>query len=184
MEIILIRHGKPTTAINPKLNALGYIKWVKKYNSSLVSISSVPPKHLHKKIAQHFVVSSDLKRAVHSAVLCTNLLPKKQFKVFREMDIPRYKLPFTLNAYTWLYLNRFLWTLGLKGKFESLKSAKKRAELAADLLIQLAIEEQQVALFSHGYLNIYLRKALQNKGWQMVTKSNQYWGETKLIKNS
>ena len=76
------------------------------------------------------------------------------------MEIPRYKLPLRLKAWTWVYLCRVLWMLGLKGSFESYKLAKLRAELAADKLIELAIQNNKVVLFGHGYMNLHIRKAL------------------------
>ena len=95
---------------------------------------------------------------------------------------PRYKIPFRLNAWTWVYLCRVLWMLGLKGQFESFTIAKKRAELAADELITLATKKDKVIVFSHGYINFYIRKSLVKKGWKLTEKSSDYWGLTKLYK--
>lgn len=69
---------------------------------------------------------------------------------------------------------------GLKGSFESYRLAKVRAELAADELIELATVKGKVVLFGHGYLNLYIRKALMKKGWLLKSKSNAFWGVTSL----
>ncbi|NRA62630.1 MAG: histidine phosphatase family protein [Psychrobium sp.] len=181
MEIILIRHGKPTSATNPRLSAGEYAKWIHCYNHSNIAVDSRP----HQEpidCSKYFIVSSDLKRAQHSASIYTGQAPSLIDKYYREMEIPRYKIPLRLRAWTWVYLCRVLWMLGVKGPFESFAVAKQRAEQAADKLIALTCKKDKVMLFSHGYLNFYIRKALVKKGWRLNDKSSEYWGVTKLYK--
>lgn len=182
MEIILIRHGKPTAAVNPKLTAVGFTKWVKNYNQAYVAEHSRPPVNLKAQIIQHYLVSSDLKRAIQSAEICTGQIPQLQLKLLREMDIPRYKLPFFLKAYTWLILNRFLWMLGLNGKMESFEDAKERVEEVTEQLIDIAFRHDKIVVFGHGYTNRYIRIALQKRGWVIQTKDNKFWGTTRCTK--
>lgn len=182
MEIILIRHGKPTAAVNPKLTATGFATWVKNYNQADVAENSHPPVDLKTQIEQYYLVSSDLKRAIQSAEICTGQIPQQQFKLLREMDIPRYKLPFVLKAYTWLVLNRFLWMLGMKGKMESFKDAKERVEEVTEQLIDIAFRHDKIVVFGHGYTNRYIRIALQKRGWVIQTKDNKFWGTTRCTK--
>lgn len=182
MEIRLIRHGKPTSSQNPKLNALGFVYWIKAYNASNVSAQSKPPLHIKADICSHYIVASDLKRAVHSAKLLTGKSPDQTCKILRELEIPRYKLPFQLRAWTWVYLSRLLWFFGFKGNFESFKIAKQRAFLAAEMLIELAEKNENIAVFSHGVINIYIRRRLKQLGWRELEKSNDYWGMNQFIK--
>ena len=49
MEIILIRHGKPASAINKKLSASGFSQWIEAYNQSMISQESRPPATLKLK---------------------------------------------------------------------------------------------------------------------------------------
>ncbi|WP_246129162.1 histidine phosphatase family protein [Colwellia demingiae] len=179
MEIILIRHGKPTSANNPVLNAVDFTKWVRRYNFSDVSTNSRPERILDE-YKSHYIVSSDLERAIHSANIYTGQSPELTSKLYREMEIPRYKFPFRLKAMTWVYLNRAFWMLGLKGSFESYQQAKIRAELASDNLIELAQEQDKVVLFGHGYLNLHIRRSLMKKGWKLNSKSNGFWGISSL----
>ncbi|WP_395342270.1 hypothetical protein PN836_000545 [Ningiella sp. W23] len=67
MEIVLVRHGKPASASNQKLNAAGFANWVRNYNHALVSDSSRPNTHLRERFDGFYVVSSDLPRAIDSA---------------------------------------------------------------------------------------------------------------------
>ena len=179
MEIILIRHGKPTSADNPIVDACEYTKWIRRYNSSDVSKNS-RPENINDKYKSFYVVSSDLKRAIHSANIYVEKAPEEIDRLYREMEIPRYKLPFQLKAWNWVYFSRFLWMLGRKGSFESFNQAKKRAEVAAVKLIEIAQNQENVLLFGHGFMNRYIRKSLIQKGWVLNSKSNSYWGITSL----
>lgn len=179
MEIILIRHGKPASANNPTVNACEYTKWIRRYNSSEVAKNS-RPESVNEQYKSFYTISSDLKRAIHSANIYVGKSPEEIDKLYREMEIPRYKFPFQLKAWNWVYLSRLLWMLGYKGSFESFKQAKKRAGFAADQLIEVAKNQDKVVLFGHGYMNRYIRKSLIQKGWVLNSKSNAYWGVTSL----
>lgn len=176
MEIILIRHGRPRNSGNKSVNSAGFANWVKNYNHSLVSEDSAPNPDSQIKYGSYHLISSDLPRAIHSCIIFSGRSPDHKSKIFREMEIPRFKLPFNLNAWTWVYLNRALWMLGKKGSFESYLQAKARAQLASDELIKIAREHEKVILFSHGYLILHMRKYLRRKGLTQKQKSNGYWG--------
>lgn len=179
MEIILIRHGKPTSAKNVVLNAPEYAKWIRRYNFSDVSKKSRPDV-LNKDISIYYLISSDFKRAIHSTEIYAGRSPDLISSLYKEMDIPRYKLPFKLKAMTWVFLCRILWMIGLKGSFESYHLAKKRAELAAQQLILLAQDKGKVVLFGHGYMNLHIRRILIKEGWALKGKSNAFWGVSSL----
>jgi len=112
-------------------------------------------------------------------MLCKNTT-QFNIEILREMDIPRYKFPFKLNAYTWLVLNRICWFAGLSAKVESFKTAKDRAKTAAHSLIELAEKHDNVAVFGHGMMNKYIAKELSNAGWNFSRQGNHYWGITIL----
>ena len=179
MEIILIRHGKPRSANNPILSASEYTKWIRQYNLSDVSEKS-RPEVINTELNSFYLISSHFYRAIHSAEIYTGRKPDKISSLYKEMDIPRYKLPFKLKAMTWVYLCRVLWMLGLKGSFESYHDAKKRSKLAAEQLVELAKEKGKVVLFGHGYMNLHIRKVLIRKGWVLNCKSNSFWGLSSL----
>lgn len=182
MNIVLVRHGKPTGANNIKVNSAGFANWIKRYNHSLVCDSSQPDATVFRHYQHYYAVSSDLPRAVHSCIIALNRPPDMQSSQFREMDIPRYRLPFTLNSWTWVYLCRALWTLGVRGRFESYRQAKQRAMRAANQLIELAQQKQNVIVFAHGYLNLHMRKYLRQQGFNQLEKSSDYWGVTSFEK--
>ncbi|QBG36227.1 histidine phosphatase family protein [Litorilituus sediminis] len=190
MEIVLLRHGKPNAAIDAKrlkrLSAGGYAHWVRQYNKSLVHASSRPSVDLAAKYQGYYQLASDLPRAMQSAEIATNRAADEYWPALREMNIPRYKIPLKLKAYHWLVLTRILWMLGVKRNMsdsvESFTAAKQRANQAATKLADLAASKQKIIAFGHGYTNRYIRKALIAQGWQLVYKSNDFWGETCLTK--
>ena len=179
MEIILIRHGKPTSAKNLVLSASEYANWIRRYNFSDVSEKSRPDS-ITRDFSSCYLVSSDFKRAIHSTEIYTGRRPDLISPIFKEMEIPRYKLPFKLKAMTWVFLCRALWTLGLKGSFESYSQAKIRSEIAAEQLVVLAQEKGKVVLFGHGYMNLHIRRILIKQGWSLNCKSNAFWGLSSL----
>jgi broad specificity phosphatase PhoE len=179
MKIVLIRHGKPTSAENPVLSASEYTKWIRRYNFSDVSSQSRPGS-INKALRGYYLVSSDFNRAIHSTEIYTGRAPDLISPIYKEMEIPRYKLPFKLKAMTWVYLCRVLWMFGLKGPFESYRLAKQRSELATSELIALAKDKGTVVLFGHGYMNLHIRRVLIKRGWSLNCKSNDYWGISSL----
>lgn len=181
MEIVLVRHGKPISASNPKLDVVGYAKWIKNYNASLVAECS-RPLQIDSDFSSFYCVASDYKRAIHSAKIYLNRGPELTDRIYREMDIPRYKLPVSMRAWTWVYVSRALWMLGIRGPFESFQQAKQRADEAANKLLNLADEHQKVIVFGHGFMNRYIRIVLRKKGWLVLSKSDAYWGISRLSK--
>lgn len=173
-----MRHGRPQHSKNNTLNSAGFARWVKNYNQSLVCESSLPTSDFSTSYQDYYLISSDLPRARHSAQIALHKTPNMQSKLLREMEIPRYKIPLRLRAWTWVYVNRSLWTVGVKGPFESYKEAKVRASKAADIVYNKALEHERVIVFAHGYINLHMRKFLRAKGLQQTSKSSKYWGCT------
>ena len=174
----MIRHGKPLSAKNEKLNATGFAKWVKDYGHSELDPANYPQSR--RNLFPALVISSSLKRAKLSAEYYTGLPPELALPELKEMDIPYYRLPFILKAWHWVFLNRFLWILGVKGQFESFSQAKARIKGAASALHTASQSNQRMVVFGHGMSNRYLRIYLKQLGWQVNEKSNSYWGISKL----
>jgi broad specificity phosphatase PhoE len=71
---------------------------------------------------------------------------------------------------------------GMSRNIETFSAAKNRIKIAVNELVTLAEEEQSVIVFGHGMTNRYMRKELIKRGWTLTYKSNDFWGETCLIK--
>lgn len=179
MEIVLIRHGRPVAATNPKLDVSQYIDWIEAYRISAVAEDS-HPSYSNEQFKEHFILSSDLVRAVHSCQILMAKEPDVIAPIFREMDIPHYNLGIRLKAWTWVYVSRLLWFCGVKGNFESFQQGKNRAALAANELVSAAQKHGKVMLFGHGVTIHFIRKELRKRGWLVEQKSQDYWGVNKL----
>lgn len=180
-EIILIRHGRPRSADNIRCTASGYANWIRKYNAADLDPRSKPAKLL--SLNNYFVMSSDLHRARLTARYYCGHGACEYSSLFREMDIPYYRLPFRLRAWTWVYFSRALWMAGAGGRFESYKDAKARAEMAVNLLEVRAKTHKKIVMFGHGMMNREIRKRLQQRGWTVAEKDNGYWGVNRLHLN-
>ncbi|WP_076420473.1 histidine phosphatase family protein [Colwellia sp. UCD-KL20] len=182
MEIILVRHGKPTAAVNKWVGSTGYKEWVHQYHLSPVSSCSYPSQEYVNKYQAHFIVSSQLNRGVHSANIFMSNPPNVIEKSLNEMDLPYYNLPVYMPVMVWLYLCRIFWLLRFKGHFETYKQSKIRSIRAALTLIRLAEKEEKIVVFGHGLINRFIRKVLVKKGWKLMSKNSAYWGITQLKK--
>lgn len=175
MEIILIRHGKPCAATHKKMSATDFQLWIDTYNRSLVAPDSCPPPDLVKTLAHHFIISSDLPRALHSAELCTGKKPDLVLDKLKEMDVPCYPMPLKLSSYYWIILNGLLWLLGLSGKVDSFQHGKLRAKFAAQTLLKIAKQQGKVVVFGHKITNLLIAMELLKQGWKGKKNGRRYW---------
>ncbi|MBU3020626.1 histidine phosphatase family protein [Aestuariibacter sp. A3R04] len=178
MEIVLIRHGKPLSASNHRMNCAGYADWIRKYNRSGLDPNSNPLKVMD--LSQHYHLCSDLLRARLSAQKYSASQVHEYHSVFREMEIPYYRIPGRRRAWTWVYLCRAYWMMGRAGAFESYCDAKARAAAAVNLLETRVKTHSKVVVFGHGMMNRTVRKLLAAKGWNVAEKDNHYWGVNRL----
>jgi len=175
LKIILIRHGKPASAINKKLSANGFSKWISDYNQSMIAQESRPPALLKSKVEKHYVVSSDLPRAIHSAKLCSGKTPDLVLNKLKEMDVPQLKIPVKIDAYSWIILNGLLWLMGVHGHVESYRQGKLRAKNVAEILSSLASSKENIAVYGHVITNYLVAKELILRGWRARFSGKSFW---------
>ena len=181
MEILLVRHGRPEGAFNPVTTSVGFAQWVRRYNKSGLCEDSLPPEGLRSTTDGSLIVSSDLKRSRQSAERCAGRPPDVLLRTLREMDIPRFRIPGRLRAYSWLYLNRTIWALGPHGSFESFRDGKVRARRAARRLHLLAQSHGRVVAFGHAHINRYVALELRSMGWRIKRRTKPgYWASRQL----
>ncbi|TYR81503.1 histidine phosphatase family protein [Priestia megaterium] len=179
MEISLIRHGRSLCVDDKRMSCTAFKKWVEKYDSSGVVTEHNYPKQTVAKINNaNLVITSDLKRSIHSAQLLKEEMPLLSDSMFREVELPVIHVParVKLKPNTWAVMVRCLWFSGYSNSCESFKEAKKRAEQAAQSLIAYAKEHQFVTVVGHGFFNIMIAKELQKAGWNADQKINgKHW---------
>ena len=180
LKIILVRHGKPCASHNSMVSCVEFAKWVRAYHHSKVHVDSLPSETLRARIVGTFIVSSNLNRAVCSAILCTDAPPNIVLNDLREADIPRFKWPIRMSVNLWLLASRLMWFMGVSGRSESLKAMQQRMMKATDSLIGLAQQKKSVSVFSHGFTNRFITRELMRRGWIVTYKSKGFWGVTEL----
>ena len=175
MRIALIRHGQPAADSNPRLNAAGFADWVRAFDVSGVAPSSTPPPTLRARLNSFHAVASSLPRSAHSVQLCLGRDADSVLPDIREMDIPCYPLPLRLRAWHWVFLNRALWIAGVQGSFESFQEAKRRCQGAAIQFEDLARTYENLAVFGHGFSNLFIGRSLRARGWRGISRPLAYW---------
>ncbi|MCM3163966.1 histidine phosphatase family protein [Metabacillus litoralis] len=181
MEITLIRHGRSQLDAKKSITFQEFLDWVNQYNSrGVVEETHYPQEAVKKMNEANLVITSDLKRSIDSAYLLRKNVKAISSSLFRELELPVTTKSFPsikLSSDTWAVLLRILWFSGYSANCESYKSAKQRAELAANKIMELTTKHQNVVLIGHGFFNRLLAKELQNKGWKRKTKiTAKHWG--------
>ena len=175
MEIILLRHGKPTIELQGLIKSSDFKNLTAAYAKS--GIKDAPVKDLKDHFNSHYIVCSDLARSIESAKKLELNEIHLVDQLFKETDIPYFELSFLkLPVTVWLIIFRVLWLFGFKQNGESFKAAKIRAKKAATKLIILAEENHKVLLVGHGLLNRLIAKQLRNNNWTGPTSpGKKHW---------
>ena len=175
-EIILIRHGKPTFELKGKARSSDIEAIIRKYDHS--GISEEPPIAAKEKaLTCNIAVCSDFNRSIESAkALGFNDIHKTD-PVFREVATPHFKSgSFEMSLGAWGVLLRSMSVFGFSRNGESLSMAKKRAEMAASTLIEIANTYPSVLLVGHGFINYFIAKELLSRKWVGPSKpGGNYW---------
>lgn len=182
MEIVLIRHGQPTLDKNVRLTSEQFADWLHAYNTCHINENNKPPQSLTQKIASHYVVSSDMPRAIKSATLCAGKQPDLIIKSLKEVSIPQWSLPLIANAYAWIIINGLMWALGLHGHVESVWLSRKRGKKATKKLLNVAQEKQNIAVFGHIIMNYYIAFQLVRHGWRASFTGKKFWSSLVLTR--
>jgi broad specificity phosphatase PhoE len=183
MGISLIRHGKSKNIDTNRMTCKEFKDWIKKYNDSGVFEENSYPSETFEKIASaNLVITSDLKRSIESATLLNPNINVISEPLFRETELPNLLTKLgglKLNPNIWAVILRCLWFSGYSWECESLSSAKDRAKVASDLLVEYAQEHTTVVLVGHGFFNMLIAKELQKMGWRCERKINsKHWNCT------
>ncbi|MDX8045340.1 histidine phosphatase family protein [Gracilibacillus sp. S3-1-1] len=187
MEISLIRHGKSKFTDSHRITVNEFNNWVKNYDDKGVFEEDFYPQETLIKIqSANMVMASDLKRSIESAKLLHQAIKITSIPIFRETELP---IPLVkgvkLNPSIWALILRCLWFMGYSKDCESIFNAKRRAQKAAQLLIEHAQEHNSIALVGHGFFNMLIAKELLKNGWIGKRKtSSKHWNCTTYYFNT
>lgn len=177
MEIILMRHGKPSLKKHSTVASHEMAQWIEEYNLSEIEEDSAPPEAISLVNKIDVIATSTLPRAL-SSVKALGTAPFIADSVFCEAELPVVRLPLIrLSPLTWAFVFRILWLCGLSRKVESYKKAKQRSIQAVDKLSSLSERTSgAVLLLGHGIMNRLIAKQLKHQGWgEVITQGKSYW---------
>ena len=176
MEITLIRHGKPTFELKGIARSREINGIISNYNIS--GITDEPPQEAIRKASGcNVAVCSDFARSIESAVALGYKDIHSTDSIFREVAIPHFRNgSITMPVNAWSMLLRCLSIAGFSKNGESLSMARKRAQVAKSILIDIAHEHKKVLLMGHGFINYFIAKELLSRNWLGPPKpGSHYW---------
>jgi broad specificity phosphatase PhoE len=183
-HIFLIRHQRPDISKKGFFNQQQASQFLKNYDACAIEQLVTKPAGLpYEHVITVFCSSLPRAKQTARAIFGTKvtLIEDSIFNEFKRQVFP---LPFLKFPITfWLYGARLLWLLGLNNQgLETFHQARKRARKAAQMLAQQAETNDKVVLVAHGFLNFFVRRALQKMGWQVVRSDGSgFLGITELV---
>lgn len=176
--IITVRHGRPHLSREVTLTAMEYEQWWAQYTVSGLAPGECPSEQLMEQAARaDHLLSSGLRRAKETA---NSVGPGREVisdPIFNEAPLPRPPVPFVrLRPGHWGFISRAFWVIGYSRGEESHLAAIRRANLAANRLIEYASTGGNVLLCAHGYFNWMVNFMLRLKRWRRTYNGgSKFW---------
>lgn len=168
MRIVLIRHGRPAIATDPRTSHSGFRTYIDAYEAAGLDPQSAPPDELQDLVRElSAIYSSTQPRSTDSAKV---LAPNAELiadPLFAEAPLASPRIPLLrMKVPKWAVVARILWHAGYHPEIENYRRAKHRAAQAADILMQRAGKEGETALVAHGYFNAMIGRELRRRGFR------------------
>lgn len=176
-RLTLVRHGRPNLSRKVKLDWRGFDDWWSSYDlSGLEPGQAIPHELADLARGVPLIVSSTLARAIETAEALADGRSFEQDRIFVEAPLPAPPFPYLkVGPSTWGVLSRVAWLFGFAGGKEGHGVARRRAEAAADRLVELSARGD-VMLCAHGWFNLMLAQILKKRGWVRVRNGGSaYW---------
>ena len=175
--IVLARHGEPDIHRKVMLSAHGYRDYWSRYEQLGIRPGQKPPMALVEQTARAGVIISSVRnRSIESALALAAGREFVRNALFVEAPLPPPNFPgfVRMSPKIWGFTARFWWWFfnHHEGQ-ETRRQAEARAEQAADMIIELAAEGQDVVILAHGFFNFMVGRALRRRGWRLT--ANQGW---------
>lgn len=177
-RIVLIRHGQPDIAVNPKTGHKGFRTYIADYEEAGLDPRSLPPAELQDLVHELTAIfTSNKKRAHESAAVLAPAAELIADPLFVEAPLASPRIPLLrMRVPKWAVVARILWHAGFHPGIEAPASATKRARQAADILMARATRDGTVALVAHGYFNFLIGRVLSARGFKQSGRHRaQFW---------
>ncbi|MDQ4139405.1 MAG: histidine phosphatase family protein [Bacteroidota bacterium] len=187
LHIFLIRHQRPVVSKQGWFSRHQASQFLTEYDTCSIEELVTKPTGLPAEQLTK-VYCSSLPRAKQTAqAIFGNEITLIEDPIFNEFPRQVFPLPFfKFPIKFWLIGARVLWLLGLNAHgLENFRQARIRARKAAQLLAQQAKTDGKVVLVAHGFLNIFIRRALRNMEWHVVRNDGGgFLGVSELVKKA
>lgn len=186
MEIVLVRHGRPSPLAGRMVSGRKVGDWVAGYNAAGLAETVAPPRAVQELVkSAGCVLASDLLRSLESA----RLLAPTGVRIdadLREAVLPSSMgVSFRLPASVWVVIARVAWWLNCRRSEEPIAAARARARRVADRLCALASRHGTVAVIGHGVFNRFIARQLVKRGWQGPRfLPNGHWSASRFTHDS
>ena len=179
-SILLARHGEPDIARDVMLNARGYEDYWGRYEELGIRPGQTPPRELLEQAAKaDVIISSVRRRSIESTQALVGGREFARNPIFVEAPLPAPGFPgfLKMSPKVWGFTARFWWWFfNHHAGQETRAQAEARADQAADLIIELAEQGQDVVVLAHGFFNFMVGRALRRRGWRLAwSEGYKYW---------
>lgn len=175
--IVLARHGEPDIHRKVMLTAHGYRDYWSRYEQLGIRPGQKPPHQLIEQTARAGVIISSVRnRSIESALALAAGREFSRTPLFVEAPLPPPNWPtfVKMSPKLWGFIARFWWWFfnHHEGQ-ETRREAEGRADRAADMIIEMAENGDDVVVLAHGFFNFMVGRALRRRGWRLT--ANQGW---------
>lgn len=186
-QIALIRHGEPDLQKGGRFSYEEAKQYMMNYDSVGIMLPD-EPFFMVEDDEEILFYTSTLERARHTAQYLfgpdREFVETADFREFERRTDPR-QLRMRLPLRYWTVTARIEWMLGLRQdeSIESFGEAKNRAREGARRLDAESRQHDKIVLVAHGFLNRYIKKYLEEEGWEVVRDGGRdYFATTILAK--
>lgn len=178
--ITLARHGEPALSRKVRLNAPEYGDWWARYEVGGLKEGQTPPDHL-VQIAREAdtIIVSTRRRAIETAnaVVAGRAFTTDETFIEAPLPPPPWPLWLKMSPKRLGFFARFWWWFfDNHGGQETRKQAEARAAQAADRLVELSDQGQDVLVLAHGFFNWMIADALKARGLtKLADEGHAYW---------
>ena len=178
--ITLARHGEPALSRKVRLNAPEYGDWWARYEIGGLKDGQTPPDGLIQ-IARDadIILSSTRRRAIETAnaVVGDRAFTSEETFIEAPLPPPPWPLWIRMSPKRLGFFARFWWWFfDHHGGQETRAQAEARAGQAADRLVALVDQGQDVLVLAHGFFNWMIADALKARGLtKLVDEGHAYW---------
>jgi hypothetical protein len=178
--ILLARHGEPALSRKVTLSAEEYRRFWAEYEILGIAPGQSPPKLLMQAVeTAGSLMASTRKRSIESARALSSGRTFVQHEHLIEAPLPPPPWPswIRLSPAIWGFLARFWWWFFNHHEGQETRAqAEARADKAADMLIALAEQGEDVVVLAHGFFNYMIGRALKRRGWRLTSSEGyKYW---------